>query len=49
VTGFSVYSSVIDWANKLNYELDEWSSASSSARPVAIWAWPTASSPARSG
>jgi O-antigen/teichoic acid export membrane protein len=23
VTGFSVYSSVIDWANKLNYELDE--------------------------
>lgn len=23
VTGFSVYSAVIDWANKLNYELDE--------------------------
>ena len=23
VTGFSVYSSIIDWANKLNYELDE--------------------------
>src|SRR4051812_45526790 len=23
VTGFSVYSSVIDWANKLNYQLDQ--------------------------
>ena len=23
VTGFSVYSSIIDWANKLNYQLDE--------------------------
>jgi O-antigen/teichoic acid export membrane protein len=23
VTGFSVYSSLIDWANKLNYQLDE--------------------------
>jgi O-antigen/teichoic acid export membrane protein len=23
VTGFSVYASIIDWANKLNYELDE--------------------------
>jgi O-antigen/teichoic acid export membrane protein len=23
VTGFSIYSSVIDWANKLNYQLDE--------------------------
>jgi O-antigen/teichoic acid export membrane protein len=23
VTGFSVYSSIIDWANKLNYQMDE--------------------------
>ena len=23
VTGFSVYSSIIDWANKLNYQLDD--------------------------
>jgi O-antigen/teichoic acid export membrane protein len=23
VTGFSIYASIIDWANKLNYELDE--------------------------
>lgn len=23
VTGFSIYSSIIDWANKLNYQLDE--------------------------
>ncbi len=23
VTGFSVYASIIDWANKLNYQLDE--------------------------
>ena len=23
ITGFSIYASIIDWANKLNYELDE--------------------------
>ena len=39
VTGFSVYSSVIDWANKLNYELDEIViGVFLGAAPVAVWA-----------
>jgi len=39
VTGFSVYSSVIDWANKLNYELDEIIiGVFLGAAPVAVWA-----------
>jgi O-antigen/teichoic acid export membrane protein len=39
VTGFSVYSSVIDWANKLNYELDEVViGVFLGAAPVAAWA-----------
>ena len=39
VTGFSVYSSLIDWANKLNYELDEIViGIYLGSAPVAIWA-----------
>jgi O-antigen/teichoic acid export membrane protein len=39
VTGFSIYSSVIDWANKLNYELDEVViGIFLGAAPVAAWA-----------
>jgi O-antigen/teichoic acid export membrane protein len=39
VTGFSIYSSVIDWANKLNYELDELViGVFLGAAPVAAWA-----------
>ena len=39
VTGFSVYSSIIDWANKLNYELDEVViGIFLGPGPVAIWA-----------
>ena len=39
VTGFSVYSSVIDWANKLNYELDEVViGVFLGPAPVAVWA-----------
>lgn len=39
VTGFSVYSSVIDWANKLNYELDEIViGIYLGSAPVAVWA-----------
>ena len=39
VTGFSVYSSIIDWANKLNYELDEIViGIFLGAAPVAAWA-----------
>ena len=39
VTSFSVYSSIIDWANKLNYELDEIViGVFLGAAPVAIWA-----------
>jgi O-antigen/teichoic acid export membrane protein len=39
VTGFSVYSSVIDWANKLNYELDEIViGVFLGSAPVAVWA-----------
>jgi O-antigen/teichoic acid export membrane protein len=39
VTGFSIYSSVIDWANKLNYELDEVViGIFMGAAPVAAWA-----------
>ena len=39
MTGFSVYSSIIDWANKLNYELDEVViGVFLGAAPVAIWA-----------
>jgi O-antigen/teichoic acid export membrane protein len=39
VTGFSVYSSIIDWANKLNYELDELIiGAFLGSGPVAVWA-----------
>lgn len=39
VTGFSVYTSIIDWANKLNYQLDEFViGAFMGAAPVAVWA-----------
>jgi O-antigen/teichoic acid export membrane protein len=39
VTGFSIYSSVVDWANKLNYELDEVViGVFMGAAPVAAWA-----------
>jgi len=39
VTGFSVYSSIIDWANKLNYDLDEIViGVFLGSAPVAIWA-----------
>jgi O-antigen/teichoic acid export membrane protein len=39
VTGFSVYSSIIDWANKLNYELDEVViGIFLGPGPVAVWA-----------
>lgn len=39
VTGFSVYSSIIDWANKLNYELDEVViGVFLGPGPVAVWA-----------
>jgi len=39
VTGFSVYSSIIDWANKLNYELDEVViGVFLGATPIAVWA-----------
>lgn len=39
VTGFSVYSSIIDWANKLNYELDEVViGVFLGPAPVAVWA-----------
>jgi O-antigen/teichoic acid export membrane protein len=39
VTGFSIYSSIIDWANKLNYELDEVViGVFMGAAPVAVWA-----------
>jgi len=39
VTSFSVYASMIDWANKLNYELDELViGVFLGSAPVAIWA-----------
>ncbi|HET7694297.1 MAG TPA: flippase [Vicinamibacterales bacterium] len=39
VTGFSIYASMIDWANKLNYKLDEVViGVFLGAAPVAIWA-----------
>ena len=39
VTGFSVYSSLIDWANKLNYQLDELViGAFIGSGAVAVWA-----------
>jgi O-antigen/teichoic acid export membrane protein len=39
VTAFSVYASMIDWANKLNYELDEIIiGVFLGAAPVAVWA-----------
>ena len=39
VTGFSIYSSIIDWANKLNYELDEIViGIFLGPGPVAVWA-----------
>jgi O-antigen/teichoic acid export membrane protein len=39
VTGFSVYSSIIDWANKLNYQLDELViGALIGSSAVAVWA-----------
>jgi O-antigen/teichoic acid export membrane protein len=38
VTGFSVYASVIDWANKLNYQLDQLVvGVFLGAAPVAVW------------
>ena len=39
VTGFSIYSSIIDWANKLNYQLDELViGAFIGSGAVAVWA-----------
>jgi peptidoglycan biosynthesis protein MviN/MurJ (putative lipid II flippase) len=39
ITGFSIYSGVIDWANKLNYQLDELVIGIFLGTPaVAIWA-----------
>jgi O-antigen/teichoic acid export membrane protein len=39
VTGFSIYSSIIDWANKLNYQLDEVViGAFIGSGAVAVWA-----------
>jgi O-antigen/teichoic acid export membrane protein len=39
VTGFSVYASIIDWANKLNYQLDELViGAMIGSSAVAVWA-----------
>jgi O-antigen/teichoic acid export membrane protein len=39
VTGFSIYSSIIDWANKLNYQLDEIViGVVSGVQAVAVWA-----------
>ena len=39
VTGFSIYASIIDWANKLNYELDEIViGVFLGPAPVAVWA-----------
>ena len=39
VTGFSVYSSIIDWANKLNYQLDQLVIGAFLGSPaVAVWA-----------
>jgi O-antigen/teichoic acid export membrane protein len=39
VTSFSIYASMIDWANKLNYELDELViGVFLGSAPVAIWA-----------
>jgi O-antigen/teichoic acid export membrane protein len=39
VTSFSIYASMIDWANKLNYDLDELViGVFMGAAPVAIWA-----------
>lgn len=39
LTGFSVYSSIVDWANKLNYELDDVViGVFLGAAPVAVWA-----------
>ena len=50
VTGFSVYASIIDWANKLNYQWTRSSSACSSAAPRSrCGRRPSGSSPACSG
>src|SRR6185436_3892512 len=39
VTGFSIYSSIIDWANKLNYQLDQIIIGVFLGSPfVAVWA-----------
>jgi len=39
VTGFSVYASIIDWANKLNYQLDAIViGAFMGSAPIAVWA-----------
>jgi O-antigen/teichoic acid export membrane protein len=39
VTGFSIYASIIDWANKLNYQLDELViGAMIGSSAVAVWA-----------
>jgi O-antigen/teichoic acid export membrane protein len=39
VTGFSIYSSIIDWANKLNYQIDEIVVGIFLGSPaVAVWA-----------
>jgi O-antigen/teichoic acid export membrane protein len=39
LTGFSIYSSIIDWANKLNYQLDELViGAMIGSSAVAVWA-----------
>jgi len=39
VTGFSIYAAIIDWANKLNYEIDELVIGFFlGVSPVAVWA-----------
>lgn len=39
ISGFSIYASIIDWANKLNYDLDELViGVVLGSAPVAIWA-----------
>jgi O-antigen/teichoic acid export membrane protein len=38
-TGFSIYASIIDWANRLNYQLDELViGATLGSAPIVVWA-----------
>jgi len=38
-TGFSIYASIIDWANRLNYQLDELViGATMGSAPIVVWA-----------